>query len=58
MEEECLQFDQYNIVAHELESAYGGQTACESPVDKINYRKTNWVALHFPTLNTDSMFEM
>ena len=43
-----LEFDSYGIVGHGLD---GGQIACEGLVDKINYRKTNWVAVHFSTLD-------
>ena len=48
-----------SIVVHELEPAYGGQTACESLVYKVNYWKTNWPGLlcTFPH-SMDSKFEM
>ena len=39
-QEEGLKFDQYSIVIHELEPAYGDQTACDG-----NYRKADWGCL-------------
>ena len=31
--------DQYSSVFHELEPAYGGQTACVGLLDKTNYHR-------------------
>ena len=43
-------FDQNNIVAHELDQAYGGQTVFESLVDKTIVRQIG-VPLHFSALD-------